>query len=166
MSENSKITVKLKKAGWEIEISCAENQLQKAIESVLSSLPEGRTPQAGLVSDETQRAGTKKTVRALLLDLWQENWFEDSRSLSNVHEEIARRGYHYDRSAVSHSLTDLVKESILSRQGNTRTYSYIQKKPPITPRLAEHPENESLGSDTPSDDSLKENSSFPAKFSC
>jgi hypothetical protein len=137
MSENKTITVKLKKAGWEVEITCSEDQLQKAVESVLSSLTESSPAAPGLLLEQRGQAGAKKTVRGLILDLWQESWFGGAKSLSEVHEEIARRGYHYDRSAVSHSLTDLVKEGILSRQGNTRTYSYIQKKPAGLPRPAE-----------------------------
>ncbi|MDA4111921.1 MAG: hypothetical protein OK439_05240 [Thaumarchaeota archaeon] len=129
MSENKTITVKLKKAGWEVEITCTEDQLQKAIESVLSSLTNSSPPQTSPLLEERAPTGSKKTVRGLILELWEESWFSEARSLSQVHEEIARRGYHYDRSAVSHSLTDLVKEGILTRQGNMRTYVYVQKKP-------------------------------------
>ena len=132
MSEKRTITVRLKEAGWEVEITCEEDQLQKAIESVLSSLT--TIPQnAPLLSpsvDEKVESRSKKTVRGLILELWGEAWFSEARSLSEVHEEIARRGYHYDKSAVSHSLTDLVKEGVLSRQGDVRNYVYIQKKPP------------------------------------
>ena len=63
------------------------------------------------------------------MEMWGESWFETARSLSEVHEEIARRGYHYDKTAVSHSLTDLVRENVLFREGNMRNYSYIQKRP-------------------------------------
>src|SRR5579864_3658101 len=132
MSEKKTITVKLKKAGWEVEITSEEDQLQKAIESVLSSLTSipQNAPLTSPLMDERPETGSKKTVRGLILELWGESWFAEARSLSEVHEEIARRGYHYDRSAVSHSLTDLVKEGVLSRQGDTRSYEYIQKKPP------------------------------------
>ena len=132
MSEKRTITVKLKRAGWEVEITCEEDQLQKAIESVLSSLtsvPQG-APLASSLIEERPETGSKKTVRGLILELWGESWFTEARSLSDVHEEIARRGYHYDKSAVSHALTDLVKEGVLSRQGDMRNYVYIQKKPP------------------------------------
>jgi len=132
MSEKRTITVKLKRAGWEVEITCEEEQLQKAIESVLSSLtsvPQG-APLASSLIEERPETGSKKTVRGLILELWGESWFTEARSLSEVHEEIARRGYHYDKSAVSHALTDLVKEGVLSRQGDMRNYVYIQKKPP------------------------------------
>jgi hypothetical protein len=130
MSEERKITVKLEKAGWKVEITCTEDQLQRAMESVLSSLTSSSPTQNVPFIEERTPEGSKKTVRGLILELWEESWFSGARSLSEVHEEIARRGYHYDRSAVSHSLTDLVKESILTRQGNMRTYVYIQKKPP------------------------------------
>ncbi len=132
MSEKKTITVKLKKAGWEVEITCEEDQLQKAIESVLSSLTASpqNAPFSSPLIDERSEIGTKKTVRGLILELWGESWFSEPRTLSQVHEEIARRGYHYDKSAVSHSLTDLVKETVLSRQGDARNYLYIQKKPP------------------------------------
>jgi hypothetical protein len=133
MSEKRTITVRLKKAGWEVEITCGEDQLQKAIESVLSSLttiPQN-APLLSPLADEKVESGSKKTVRGLILELWGESWFSEARSLSEVHEEIARRGYHYDKSAVSHSLTDLVKEGVLSRQGDVRNYVYIQKKPPL-----------------------------------
>ncbi len=80
-------------------------------------------------SSERAQSSVNKTCRGLILELWEESWFEEPRSLSEVHEEIARRGYHYDKTAVSHSLTDLVRESVLSRNGNMRNYTYIQKRP-------------------------------------
>ena len=135
MSEKKIITVRLKKAGWEVEITCEEDQLQKAIESVLSSLTNSNPAASVSFPEERHDTGSKKTVRGLILELWGESWFSEARSLSEVHEEIARRGYHYDRSAVSHSLTDLVKEGVLSRQGNMRNYAYIQKKPATGPNL-------------------------------
>jgi hypothetical protein len=140
MSENKNVTVKLKKGGWEVEITCPPEQLQKAVESVLSTLaassPNITPPSLG----EKARTPANKTCRGLILELWEESWFIEARALSDVHEEIARRGYHYDRTAVSHSLTDLVRENVLFRQGNMRNYSYIQKRPPGSPRpLIEQP---------------------------
>jgi hypothetical protein len=42
---------------------------------------------------------------------------------------MSRRGYHYDRTAVSHTLADLVREGTLFREGSMRNYRYIQKHP-------------------------------------
>lgn len=128
---NSKeITVKLRKAGWEVEITCSESQLKQAIESVLSSLQES----APAISEGNQVGRLNntgnKTCKGLIIDLWEDSWFSHARALSEVHEEIARRGYHYDRTAVSHSLRELVIENVLTREGNMRNYTYVQKRPP------------------------------------
>jgi hypothetical protein len=131
-SQGREITVKLRKAGWEVEITCSEAQLKQAIESVLSSLNvSGQAPAARI--DDLGSAQGNKTCRGLIVELWRDSWFSDGRSLGQVHEEIARRGYHYDRTAVSHALRDLVLENILTRQGNSRNYQYIQKRPPNAP---------------------------------
>ena len=129
MSESKVVTVKLKKGGWEVEITCPPEQLQKAVESVLSSLSANASVGIPPSALEKTQISSNKTCRGLILELWEESWFKEARSLSEVHEEIARRGYHYDKTAVSHSLTDLVRENVLSRQGNMRNYSYIQKRP-------------------------------------
>ena len=130
MSENQRtISVKLKRGGWEVEITCAEDQLQKAVESVLASLSVSSQPISTPIQEKAIQTSPSKTCRGLIIELWQESWFSSARSLSEVHEEIARRGYHYDRTAVSHSLTDLVRENTLTREGNMRNYTYIQKRP-------------------------------------
>ncbi len=132
MSENKNVTVKLKRGGWEVEITCPPEQLQKAVESVLSTLTVSSPLVAGPPTGEKPQSGANKTCRGLILELWGESWFNEARALSDVHEELGRRGYNYDRTAVSHSLTDLVRENVLFRQGNMRNYSYIQKRPPST----------------------------------
>src|SRR5919198_865773 len=77
---------------------------------------------------EMSKGGT--TCRGLLEKLWYEGYFQLEKPLGEVHEELSRRGYNYDRTAVSHSLTDMVRESILTRTGTMRNYRYIQKRPP------------------------------------
>ncbi|MDG6999496.1 MAG: hypothetical protein JRN15_10315 [Nitrososphaerota archaeon] len=129
MSEKNTVTVKLRKGGWEVEITCPPDQLQKAVESVLSSLSAGPTTSNPTLALDKPQTTANKTCRGLILELWEESWFDTARSLSEVHEEIARRGYHYDKTAVSHSLTDLVRENVLFREGNMRNYTYVQKRP-------------------------------------
>ena len=69
------------------------------------------------------------TCRSLIEKIFYEKYFESERSLGEVHDEISAMGYNYDRTAVSHSLTDMVREGILTRVGTLRNYRYIQKKP-------------------------------------
>ncbi len=116
------IRIRLKRGAWEIEITCSEDKIQQAIESLLAgfrSAPPEPRPGRG-----------EATSRKILRGLWTEDWFSLERSLAEVHVELARRGYHYDKSAVSHSLTDLVRENLLSRIGAIGAYRYVQKKPP------------------------------------
>jgi hypothetical protein len=128
----NKITVKLRKGGWDVEITCLETQLKQAIETILASI--NTVGQSSSVPTESPDSTPgNKTCRGLIVELWRESWFSEGKSLAQVHEEIGRRGYHYDRTAVSHALRDLVLEMILSRQGNSRNYQYIQKRPPGLP---------------------------------
>ncbi len=148
------IRIKLKHGEWEIEVVCLENRVKQVVESVLSSLDstkmepgvqsqldqlrreieslKTRSIPELLVEGQHQKTTTKSgiTCRGLLENLWFEEYFVNERSLGEVHEELSRRGYNYDRTAISHSLTDMVRENILTRIGTMRNYRYVQKRPP------------------------------------
>ena len=150
------VKIRLKHGEWEVEVVCTESRVKQVVESVLSSLdatkmigPEVQSqldalrreidslktrPIAELVQEGQQQqkvtAKSGMTCRGLLENLWFEGHFVSERSLGEVHEELSRRGYNYDRTAVSHSLTDMVRENILTRTGAMRNYRYIQKRPP------------------------------------
>lgn len=118
------IHIKLKRGSWEIELDCPEDKVTEVIQKVLAGLES-----SGAIQEESKmQRGV--TCKALLEQMWKEGWFQQARSLAEVDEELSRRGYHYDRTAVSHSLTDLVREQVLSREGSARNYRYVQKKPP------------------------------------
>jgi hypothetical protein len=159
MSESTaptEVTIRLKHRDWEIEVSCIETKIREVIEDVLTSIDnvsrvdpaldikinelkkEFDLLKASSKSSANMRSGdthSKKlqmggaTCRSLLEKLLVEGYFETEKLLGNVHEELSRRGYNYDRTAVSHSLKDLVRESILTRVGSLRNYRYIQKRP-------------------------------------
>ncbi|MGC8568931.1 MAG: hypothetical protein ACP5LW_02880 [Nitrososphaeria archaeon] len=115
----------MKKGDWEIEVECPEDKIDEVIPKILSALP---VQQQQVAVKENIRKGT--TCKDLLVQLWKEKWFAQERSLYEVDEELQRRGYHYDRSAIAHALTDLVREGILTRIGTPRSYKYSQKYPP------------------------------------
>ncbi len=152
------VKIRLKHGEWEVEVVCIESRVKQVVESVLSSLdttkmiqPEVQNQLDALRREidflkarsmtefgpegqqkQQQKVITKSgiTCRGLLENLWLEGYFVSERSLGEVHEELSRRGYNYDRTAVSHSLTDMVRENILTRIGTMRNYQYIQKRPP------------------------------------
>lgn len=128
---SSIIHIKLKRGGWEVELDVPEDRVSEVISKVLAGLEvPGGAKGGAFVGERPDRGVTCKT---LLEKLWNESWFSSTRSLSDVDEELARMGYHYDKTAISHSLTDLVREGMLSREGTPRSYRYVQKKPPESP---------------------------------
>ncbi len=112
------------------------NEIKKEIELIKTTMNMNiLNPNIG--PTDTRRKTAQKggsTCRSLLENLLLEGYFETEKLLGNIHEELSRRGYNYDRTAVSHSLTDMVRENILSRVGSMRNYRYIQKKPPSESR--------------------------------
>jgi|TARA_B100001750_G_scaffold162871_1_gene131627 hypothetical protein len=137
MSGTEKITVKLKHGSWEVEITCPENRVKQTVENVISGIDTktSLTTVSDNIKPTTPIKSNKSTEHVICRDLiellWQENWFTTERNLSEVDEELSRRGYHYDKTSISHSLKDLVRENILTRNGSMRNYRYVQKRPPV-----------------------------------
>ena len=145
-----------------MEISCDQEKVKEIVERVLSSLDTKDEKMSGEFENEISqmrkeinlikehladrsvgRTHTDKpakvgmTCRGLIETLWSETFFSSERPLGEVHDELARRGYNYDRTAVSHSLSDLVREGLLSRIGTMRNYRYVKKRPPDVSRANE-----------------------------
>jgi len=125
------IRLKMKVGDMEFEIECREDQLEEAVKRILSTIKEyAREPI--LMPERRLPPARGETCKGLIQKLWSEGWFASPRGLGEVHSEMARRGYHYDRTAVAHSLIDLVKDGLLTREGRPRRYRYAQKRPPLT----------------------------------
>ncbi|HEW93492.1 hypothetical protein DRN84_02685 [Candidatus Geothermarchaeota archaeon] len=122
---NGKVRVKINVKGVEIEIEASPSEIKEAISNVIKSMEE-----LGLsIYEEEKREFYAATCKEAVENLWKEGWFEKPRRLSEVYEELSRRGYNFDRSAISHALASLAKEGILTRIGRERRYQYIQKIP-------------------------------------
>jgi len=126
--EPTNVTVKLKRGAWEVEITSREDRVQQAVESVLAGMA-SKEPTLVDVQEPARDDKRFETCRGLLTTMWREGWFASPRSLSEAHEEMSKRGYHYDRTAVAHTLVDLVREGTLFRDGSMRNYRYVQKYP-------------------------------------
>jgi len=115
----------------EFEIEAQPEQIQTAVNQILSTITE-HTKNINLIQPTERQAPLPRaeTCRGVIQKLWEEKWFSQPRGLDDVHSELARKGFHYDRTAVAHALVDLVKDNILTRIGKPRRYQYAQKKPP------------------------------------
>jgi len=134
MTEEEKkppIRVTMKVGDMEFNIEGTPDQIKEALETILPTVTDF-LKEKGLVTERAMPAARAETCKGLIQRLWEEGWFGSQRGLGEVHSELARRGYHYDRTAVAHALIDLVKDGLLTREGRPRRYRYAQKRPPPT----------------------------------
>ncbi len=124
-----RINVKMRVGDIEFDIECAPDQLEEAVRKILSTVTDYQKERAKM-SERLSPTTRAETCKGLIQKFWTEGWFVLPRGLSDVHSEMARRGFHYDRTAVAHALIDLVKEGVLTREGRARRYHYAQKRPP------------------------------------
>ncbi len=127
--EEQPIRVKMKVGSIEFEIEGTIDQCNEAIGKFLSTVTD-KLKETPLIIEREAPPARAETCKAIIQKLWQEDWFAEPRGLGEVHSEMARLGYHYDRTAVAHALVDLVKDGILTREGRPRRYRYAQKRPP------------------------------------
>ena len=131
MEEDPKSTIRVKMTveGVEFEIQCKIDELRDVVDKVLAAVTESRVKESVSSTKERGRiaglAGRGETCKNVIMRLWEEGWFELARGLGEVHAEMGRRGFHYDRTAVAHALVDLVREGILTREGRPRRYHYL-----------------------------------------
>jgi len=126
---NPPIRLKMKVGNLEFEIECQEDQLEEAVKRILSTVT-AYSKESIIVPERPLPTPRVETCKSLIQKLWSEGWFASPRGLGEVHSEMARIGFHYDRTAVAHALVDLVKDGLLTREGRPRRYRYAQKRPP------------------------------------
>ncbi|MCD6469547.1 hypothetical protein J7L29_01965 [Candidatus Bathyarchaeota archaeon] len=129
--EKPQVQIKMRVGNVEFEITCREDQVKEVVDKVLSSVSNFMANQSIPRSPIPVQPRRSETCRGIIERLWMEGWFSEHRSLDDVHKEMTRLGYHYDRTAVAHVLLDLVRDGILTREGRPRRYLYVQKRPPL-----------------------------------
>jgi hypothetical protein len=125
------IKVKMKIGDIEFEIEAQPDQIQTAVNQILTTITEhSKNINLTQITEKPTSLPRAETCKGVIQKLWEEKWFSEPRGLDDVHTELARKGFHYDRTAVAHALVDLVKDNILTRIGKPRRYQYAQKRPP------------------------------------
>lgn len=129
-TEKPPVRITMRVGNIEFEIECRQDQVQEMIQKVLSSAAEYASKPMAAPPQRTPPLVRADTCRGIIERLWREDFFSKPRSLGDVHREMTRIGYHYDRTAVAHVLLDLVRDGVLTREGRARRYVYVQKRPP------------------------------------
>ena len=125
------IRLKMKVGNLEFEIECQPDQLEQSVQKILATVT-AYSKEPMIIPERSLPQPRAETCKSLIQQLWSEGWFATPHGLGEVHSEMARRGFHYDRTAVAHALVDLMKEGLLTREGKPRRYRYAQKRPPRT----------------------------------
>jgi len=123
---NRKLTnVKIKITMGEatVELEAPVEHIEEAVKKVLSAL---KTAEPSATEKESVPRKSSPTCRAVVEELVSEGWFKSGRTLSETANELKRRGFLYDTTAIAHVLLDLVRERILTRVGEPRRYLYTQ----------------------------------------
>ena len=135
MSKEEKVKVEVVIGPATVRVEAPPDKIEEAVRNALSAV-RSALPQLGAEVEKSISAVAKAekpkrrllpTCSGLIRGLMEEGWFDAPRTLSEVVQELAKRGYHYDSTAVSHSLLDLVRERALIREGVPRRYTYRRK---------------------------------------
>jgi len=129
-TERPPVRITVKVGSMEFEIECREDQVQEIVQKILSTVSDYASKPMPSPPESALAPARAETCRGILERIWKEGWFVDPRSLNDIHREMTRIGYHYDRTAVAHALLDLVRDGLLTREGKPRRYLYVQKRPP------------------------------------
>ncbi len=129
-TERPPVRITMKVGSMEFEIECREDQVQEIVQKILSTVSEYANKPMPSPAESIPTPTRAETCRGILERIWKEGWFVEPRSLNDIHGEMTRIGYHYDRTAVAHALLDLVRDGLLTREGKPRRYVYVQKRPP------------------------------------
>lgn len=128
MDDKEKIKVEVTLGPATVRIEAPPDKLEEAVKQVISalkySLPQLRIEEKTAAKEVKGRG--LPTCSILLKSLIEEGWFDKPRTLGETVQELSRRGYNYDSTAVSHSLLDLVRERVLTREGSPRRYVYCK----------------------------------------
>lgn len=128
-TEQKPIRVKMKVGNVEFDIEGTVDQTNEAVGKLLTTVTE-KLKETSLISERETTPPRAETCKVIIQRMWEDGWFSTLHGLGEVHSEMARQGFHYDRTAVAHALIDLVKDGILTREGRPRRYRYAQKRPP------------------------------------
>ena len=132
MSKEEKVRVEVVIGPATVRVEAPPDKIEEAVKNAISAL-KSALPQLGaevqqqagsMAKPERPRRKPAPTCSGLIRGLMEEGWFDSPRTLSEVVQELAKRGYQYDSTAVSHSLLDLVRERALIREGVPRRYTY------------------------------------------
>ncbi|MCS7110318.1 MAG: hypothetical protein NZ956_02470 [Candidatus Caldarchaeum sp.] len=124
MIQLSTAKIKINIGNITVEIEAPMEKIEEAVRNTIAAIKTAE-PQPPVKKPAVQRKPV--TCKRAVLELVESGWMNNGRTLSEVATELERRGFSYDTTAVAHVLLDLVRENVLERIGEPRSYLYVVK---------------------------------------
>ncbi|MCX8202111.1 MAG: hypothetical protein N3H84_08450, partial [Candidatus Caldarchaeum sp.] len=99
--------VKINIGSITVEIEAPIDKIEEAVKNTIAAIKTAE-PQQTSKQPAVQRKPV--TCKRAVLELVEDGWMNNGRTLSEVVSELERRGFSYDTTAVAHVLLDLVRE--------------------------------------------------------
>ena len=122
---------KLRGKDWEAELVASDDELAKAIGTVVSQMP--KIPEKRRRQSRTPRS---RTLRDLVDELLRRGVFENPRSAPEVERFVGDFGNVYAPGSVAHVLADMVREGVLLRSGVPKRFQYQARHRIVNDRTA------------------------------
>lgn len=131
MSEREKLRFRIRSGDFEVELEGDSEYVKSTFESLLKDLytkikplrPSVSIP----VSVEALEGELPSTIVGRIEYLVKSGFFDQPQKLSNIVEELTRRGFPYDVKTVDNALRTLLRKMVIRRLGVRGRYEYVIK---------------------------------------
>jgi len=128
LSERERLRFRIRSGDFEVELEGDSNYVKPTFEKLLDDLRSKTKPATiqipAAVPEETLE-GLPSTITGRIEYLVKSGFFDQPRRLSDVVQELARRGFPYDVKTVDNSLRILLRRTLIRRLGVRGHYEYV-----------------------------------------
>jgi len=128
LSERERLRFRIRSGDFEVELEGDSNYVKPTFEKLLEDLRSKTKPamiQIPAAVPEETLEGLPSTITGRIEYLVKSGFFDQPRRLSDVVQELARRGFPYDVRTVDNSLRILLRRTLIRRLGVRGHYEYV-----------------------------------------
>jgi len=128
LSERERLRFRIRSGDFEVELEGDSNYVKPTFEKLLEDLRSKTKPamiQIPAAVPEETLEGLPSTITGRIEYLVKSGFFDQPRKLSDVVQELARRGFPYDVKTVDNSLRILLRRALIRRLGVRGHYEYV-----------------------------------------
>ena len=131
LSTRERLRFRIKSGDFEVELEGNSEYVKPTFESLLNDIyPKAKPLRPSVsapVSVEVSGEEFPATIVGRIEYLVKTGFFDQPQKLSNIVEELARRGFPYDVKTVDNALRKLLRKMVIRRLGVRGRYEYVIK---------------------------------------